>query len=56
MDDGEIVFVVEVCARAAASSLLASATGDLHYHYLLPSRHPHVIPDPPMRARGGGSA
>ena len=49
MDDGETVFVVEVCARGGAASLPAAWTGDLHYHYLLPTRHPDVIPGPPVR-------
>ena len=49
MDDGETVFVVEVCARAPAS-LSASWTGDLHYHYLLPTRHPDTVPARPARA------
>ena len=49
MDDGETVFVVEVCARAPAS-LAASWTGDLHYHYLLPTRHPDAVPERPVRA------
>ena len=57
MDDEEIVFVVEVCARAmAASSLPASWLGDVYYHYLLPTRHPDVIPDPPGRTPDGGLA
>ena len=45
MDDDEIVFVVEVCARPAT----VSWTGDFHYHYLLPTRHPDVIPESPAR-------
>ena len=51
MDDDEIVFVVEVCARSAAGSW----TGDLHYHYLLPTRHPDVLPKSPARTAGGES-
>ena len=43
--DDETVFVVEVCARPAT----VSWTGDLHYHYLLPTRHPDVVPEPPAR-------
>ena len=50
MDDGETVFVVEVCARAAAASLPASWTGDLYSQYLLPTRHPDVTPAQPARA------
>ena len=49
MDDGETVFVVEVCARAPAS-LSASWTGDLRHHYLLPTRHPDATPEAPARA------
>ena len=50
MDDGETVFVVEVCARPPAS-LSASWTGDLRHHYLLPTRHP----DRPPGASGAHS-
>ena len=56
MGDGETVFVVEVCARAAAASLPASWTGDFYSQYLLPTRHPGVIPAQPARASGDGSA
>ena len=50
MDDGETVFVVEVCARGGpASALPASWVADLYYHYLLPTRHPDVLPEPPVR-------
>ena len=54
MDDGETVFVVEVCARAAAASLPASWTGDFYSQYLLPTRHPDVIPAQPARTPGDG--
>ena len=57
MADGETVFVVEVCARAAAAaSLPASWAGDLYAQYLLPTRHPDVIPERPARTPGDGSA
>ena len=59
MEDGETVFVVEVCARAATkASLPASWTGDFHSRYLLPTRHPDVLPAKPARtpAVGEGSA
>ena len=45
MDDDETVFVVEVCARGGA----APWTGNLYYHYLLPTRHPDVLPESPVR-------
>jgi len=55
MADGETVFVVEVCARAtAAASLPASWAGDLYAQYLLPTRHPDVIPEQPARTPGDG--
>ena len=50
MDDGEIVFLVEVCARSAATSW----TGVLHHHYLLPTRHPDELPPAPVRTPGNG--
>lgn len=58
MDDGETVFVVEVCARGGpAPSLPASWVADLYYHYLLPTRHPDVLPEPPTtRTPRGESA
>ena len=60
MDDGETVFVVEVCARGgtAPASLLASWTGDVFSQYLLPTRHPDVVPAQPTRtlSDGDGSA
>ena len=52
MDDGETVFVVEVCARATATSLPASWTGDFYHQHLLPTRHPDVLPAAPMRTPG----
>ena len=54
MNDGETVFVVEVCARAAAASLPASWTGDFYSQYLLPTRHPDVTPAQPARAPADG--
>ena len=54
MDDGETVFVVEVCAHAAATSLPASWTGGFYSQYLLPTRHPDVIPAQPARTPGDG--
>ena len=57
MADGETVFVVEVCARAtAAASLPASWAGDLYAQYLLPTRHPDVIPEQPARTPGDGDS
>ena len=49
LDDGETVFAVEVCVRAPAATLRASWTGDLYRQYLLPTRHPDVIPAAPKR-------
>ena len=48
MDEGQNLFVVDVCARSGGTGLRA-ALGDLHYRYLLPGRNPDVIPDPPAR-------
>ena len=56
MDDGETVFVVEVCARAVPASLPTAWAGDLYSQYLLPTRHPDVVPEPLVRTPGDGSA
>ena len=54
MDDGETVFVVEVCARGGpVPSLPASWVADLYYHYLLPTRHPDVLPERPTARTPG---
>ena len=54
LDDEETVFVVEVCARAPAATLRGSWGGDLHFQYLLPTRHPDVVPAAPKRKPAPG--
>ena len=58
MADEEIVFIVDVCSRSPGTGALAGSWGDLHHHYLLPTRHPDVVPARPARTpdAGQGSA